>query len=93
MSHPNLLEDRLLSSRPLVDGSPSVVRAFTDCFRAPHDTGITPKSFYLIIHRCQSVTALTVAQIILSSTQNARPHVLRGFRYPTFSLLMQAFWF
>ncbi|MGL4880738.1 MAG: hypothetical protein ACRC8K_06700 [Waterburya sp.] len=46
MSHPNLLEDHLLSSCPLVDGSPSVVRAFTDHFRAPHGMGITPKSFY-----------------------------------------------
>jgi hypothetical protein len=58
MSHPNLLEYHLLSRCSLVDGSPSVVRTFTDCFRAPHDTGITLKFFYSIIHRCYSVTAL-----------------------------------
>lgn len=60
MSHPNLLEDHLLSSRPLMDGSPSVVRAFTDCFRAPHGTGITPKSFYFDSFTKFLVTALTV---------------------------------
>ncbi len=54
------LEYHLLSSRSLTDGSPSVVRAFTDCFRAPHGTGITPKCFYYFIHRCYSVNALTV---------------------------------
>lgn len=58
MSEPSLLEYHLLSRCPLLAHSPSVVRTFTDCFRAPHGTGITPKFFYLIIHRCCSVTAL-----------------------------------
>lgn len=93
MSHPSLLEDHLLSRCPLKDGSPSVF-PFQGRFGYALPYLSYDKTFYkLFIHRCLSVTALTVAQIILRTPQSARPHVLRGFRYPTFLSLVQTFGF
>ncbi len=87
MSDPNLLEYHLLSSCPFAGSISKLFGISTKIWVCPTLSVLRQRFLLGFIHRCLSATALTVAQIILRTPQNARPDVLRGFRYPTFCLL------